>query len=108
MIARMYVIRDVKSELYGKPFLFVNDAMAMRSFGHAVTGADQAMSDHAEDFVLYFIGTYDDVSGLVTPNDPIRIVGGVEMVRQRGIDKQRMAELQAEIDKLNGESEGHA
>lgn len=106
MPAKMYSIRDVKAELFGKPFLFVNEAMATRAFMHAVSGADNSMSDYPDDFVLYYLGEWDDHAGLIKSNDPVRVISGLEVLHLSRQKAALIGDLQKQIDLIeNGDDE---
>lgn len=78
---RMIAVRDAKSQLYSHPMFMVTDAQAVRAFGDAVNGKDSVYSAHPEDYRLVCLGTFDDVSGVITPlADPLELVRGDNLV----------------------------
>jgi hypothetical protein len=102
---KMYTIRDATTELFfGRIFLFENDAHAIRVFKDVVTNKDDPMGQHPDDYTLYYVGTYDDSDGIPMGEDPRRVITGVEAVRQRGFDLEKLQELNKEIEaiKKNG------
>ena len=102
-LMKMYTIRDATTELFfSRIFLFENDAHAIRVFKAGVTNADDPMSEHPDDYTLYYVGTYADTDGIPMGEDPKRIMTGNEAVIQRGIDKDRLDALHAEIDAIKG------
>lgn len=67
---------DSASRLFGQPFFVPATAAAVRSVGDETNraAADNALYQHPEDFELYHIGDYDDVSGALIPISPVVLV----------------------------------
>jgi len=59
---------DSASALYGQPFFVPATAAAIRSVRDEANraAADNPLYQHPEDFEVFHIGDYDDVSGLLT------------------------------------------
>lgn len=75
----MYCIRDNLAEIFNKPFTQVNDYTAIRAFTTAIES-----EPHKDDYSLYKLGEYDDVSGEIIPKDtPERIFSGLEVKATR-------------------------
>lgn len=64
-IVALYTVKDTKAESCVAPFAFRNDAEAIRAFGDSVSKGDTPLSTHAEDFFLYRVGTFNQVSGQI-------------------------------------------
>lgn len=65
----MYAIRDVKTA-FMQPFIAINHQSAMRGFHMDLVnakGSNSMMGFAPEDFDLYYIGTFDNDSGVVSP-----------------------------------------
>lgn len=69
MQLKMYSIYDQKVEAYLNPMFFRSNGEALRAFMDEVGRQDSAMNAHPEDYVLYFIGVWDDDNGLVVGTD---------------------------------------
>lgn len=54
---------DRASELFGRPFFVAAVGQAVRSFTDEVNRKDSDFFKHPDDFDLYHLATYDDVSG---------------------------------------------
>ena len=108
MLIEVYCIRDEKQEGFGRPFFVTNEAMAHRAFEQAVSGGDKMMSEYPDDYVLYAIGIWDDVSGVFTGQDPNRVMNGFEALRNYRLREDRVVALQKEIDAMKGNGVDHA
>lgn len=75
----MYAIRDMKSS-WLIPSCEQNDQVAIRNFRHACMSAESVLHTHPDDFVLYRIGTYDNLIGAVLPEEPVRLVSALEVL----------------------------
>jgi hypothetical protein len=64
MLLQMYSIRDAKSEAYHAPFMSHNVRDGMRRFHRILTEAE-IFKGYEEDYSLYHIGSFDDMSGEV-------------------------------------------
>lgn len=85
MKQQLCVVRDVKSELYGRPFFVPSTGMAIRSFDDEVNrdAPDNVMHQHPGDFALFHIGEYDEAFGLVTSLEcPVLLIEGMQVIRK--------------------------
>lgn len=62
-----YVIYDNKAKIYNKPFFFVNDSVALRAAQDLVNDRNTDVHSHPEDFTLWRVGSYDDVTARFEP-----------------------------------------
>lgn len=69
MVLKVYSIRDSKGEKYFPPFYKTTHGEAERDFTTAARDAKSTISLYPEDFDLYYLGTYDDESGKLSPLD---------------------------------------
>lgn len=100
MRMNVYTVRDSQSEAAMRPVFFERDAVAIRSFKLSVTNADDPMANAPDDYILYRIGEYDDETMLIKGYDPVRLIGGLEAIADRAIDKEKIEALQKEIKAL--------
>lgn len=70
MIKSVCAVFDVKGMLYSNPFYAVNNAVAIRDFTAACSDSSSALFRNPEDYSLFQLATFDDVSGLFTPLVP--------------------------------------
>lgn len=71
----VYAALDRKAGAYGGPLVFANDDMAKRAMAEVALRGDRNldMVKYADDFDMYHVGYFDDVTGIVTPAD-VRLV----------------------------------
>jgi len=69
MLLNMYSIYDSKSKVYSKPFYCLNQDIALRSIVDLLTNGDSDPRRHPEDFHLYYIGEFDDSTGVIISCD---------------------------------------
>lgn len=69
MELRVYSIRDSKAEIFNQPFFQKTDAEAQRSFAQLIRDPKSTINQFPEDYDLYFLGTYDDQTGVIKSMD---------------------------------------
>lgn len=67
MVQKMYSVRDSKAEFYERPFLQHTHAEAQRSFASIARDPQNPIGKNPEDFDLYYLGEYDNVTGKLDP-----------------------------------------
>lgn len=77
MIKGIYTIRDEASTLYMDLQVSVNNDVAIRNFDYAMAHTD-IMSFRPEDFSLWYLGDYDDVTGIIEAKPPKILKRGVK------------------------------
>jgi len=80
----VFAARDAAAKLYGQPFFSVSEQTAIREFGAAVRSpgtpdAPNTLHTHAEDFILYELGTFDDETGSFDSHAPRQVARAVEL-----------------------------
>lgn len=74
-------IRDIKQEIYGTPVVFLNEAVARRTFKDEVNNPQSSFSRHPEDYQLFVLGHFFEISGLVVPvQAPVYVCAGSDLV----------------------------
>lgn len=81
---KIYSIFDEKAEIFSTPFFQQNDAMAIRSFQDLANDPNSTVHKHPEDYKLYEIGHFEDLSGLIVPIDPPRFIINAQLNLQLG------------------------
>lgn len=66
----IYSVFDRKANVFARPFVSPNDAMAARSFLAARQDSTTEIHKFPEDFTLYRLGTFDDDAGVVAGIHP--------------------------------------
>lgn len=69
MKRKVYTIRDSKAEIYNEPFMQHTHGEAERTIKSLLNKKDNQISLHPEDYDLYYLGEYDDNTGLYSPLD---------------------------------------
>lgn len=65
----IFSVFDLKSGLYGRPFVAAATGVAIRQFTDEVnrSEAENLLYHHPADFDLYHVGNFDETTGLVNP-----------------------------------------
>lgn len=66
MISGLYAIKDTKT-VFWKPFVHHNDLSAQREFANLVNSNNELVASNVDDFELWKLGTYNDVTGAILP-----------------------------------------
>jgi len=81
MLLRVYSIRDAKAEVYNQPWFAKTHGEAERNFTQLTRDQKSQVSQFPEDYDLYYLGTYDDQTGMVeslgTPQHMIKAIAVV-------------------------------
>lgn len=81
MQLKAFSIRDSKGEIFHPPFYKKTHGEAERDFAQLVQDEKSTIAKFPEDFDLYFVGTYDDNSGLFSALDtPQHITKAVTVI----------------------------
>ena len=80
MRLNIYSIYDTASGAYMRPFYMNSDGQAIRAFSDLAQDAEHEIGRHPEDYTLYRIGTFDDNTGKLHPEDPSSIATAMAMV----------------------------
>lgn len=72
MKMKMYSVFDSKISAFSRPFYSFKDASAIREFSDAVNHVDpnNQWNKHPEDFQLFCLGEFDDITGEIIPSLP--------------------------------------
>jgi len=70
MIMQIFSIFDKKTAIYSKPFYCLTMAEAIRTFGDAVNEPESPFFKHPEDYDLWQIGRFEDITGIIDKMDP--------------------------------------
>ena len=84
MNVQLFTIYDIKSEAHLPIFSMRNKGEALRAFESTVKDKDNKnnqIAQYPSDYVLKLIGSFDDLSGVITPIEPHQILAtGTEFV----------------------------
>ncbi|AXH71838.1 MAG: nonstructural protein [Microviridae sp.] len=81
-------VRDSAMGAYMRPFFVPSTGMAVRSFSDEVNrkGEDNAIASHPEDYEIWHVADFDDVSGAFVSPD----VGCVRLARAKDLVKEAL------------------
>lgn len=82
MMLKMFSVYDVKARAFAQPFYFAEKGQAIRAFISAVNDDKTMLSKYPEDYMLYFIGTFDDSTAELTFNNPVELLGTAKEFKQ--------------------------
>lgn len=71
MILKCYSVYDRKTLTYMPPFYAPTDGAAIRIAGDAANDPNSNLGRHPNDYVLFFVGEYDDQNGLLKACTPL-------------------------------------
>lgn len=63
MILSVVAMFDKKARAFAQPFFVAHTDVAVRTFKQAANTPDHQVCLHAEDFSLFYLGTFDDTNG---------------------------------------------
>lgn len=71
---KMFAIYDKKSVAYNLPLFFLQKGQAIRAFEDAVNDPQSPFYKHPEDYCLFEIGEWNDITGIVNPlSNPVPV-----------------------------------
>lgn len=69
----MFAIYDTKAECYNPPFFMPKKEMALRAFNDLANDGNTNISRHPEDYILYELAEFDDITGEVKSRLPVSL-----------------------------------
>ena len=81
---KVYQIVAVKDELaegYLQPTFVAKKEEAIRIFAWQINN-NKIWKDNSADFSLYHLGTFDETTGTIIGNNPVKITGGRAVLRR--------------------------
>lgn len=79
MMSKAYCLYDSKLEAYLTPFFAPNRGVAMRHFADLVANEDHPFGKHPEDYTLFELGDFDDVTAMFNASAPASICNGLDL-----------------------------
>lgn len=70
---KLYAIKDTKGA-FEAPFIAINDAVATRTIKSYINSGKDVHSQFPEDFELWYLGDYDELTGNLSPKQIAFIV----------------------------------
>lgn len=78
-----YTVLDRGVSAFLPVFWCRNAGEAIRSFSDAVMDGQHQFAKHPDDYILYFVGEFDDASGKLVGVEPMRLLGAREVINER-------------------------
>lgn len=79
---RCYSVFDRKSLIFSPPFYSQTDGSAVRALTDGVSDVNSAIGAHPADYVLFYVGNYDDQKGLLTAVSPlVHVIDAIALVK---------------------------
>lgn len=81
MKLKIYSIKDLAAQAYGRPMFFQTTGLAHRSFADEVNRADDnnMLHKHPADFELYHIGDYNEDDASFETHAPVLVVRALDV-----------------------------
>lgn len=76
MHLQIYAIYDMKAKAYLQPFYMHNGEMATRDFTNIVNDPQTRVGRNPEDYQMFHLGQFDDITGELSPQPPMLIASG--------------------------------
>lgn len=86
MLHKIFCIHDAKASAYLPPFFLHSEGMAARAFYDMVVDTEHAFGKHPEDYTLFYIGEYSDLTGEIESKTKKSLGNGVDFLDKQGID----------------------
>ncbi|WNK13161.1 MAG: nonstructural protein [Microvirus sp.] len=67
MKTQLFCIYDIKAQAFLQPFFSATLLTGQRAFTDACNDANTLFYKHPEDYTLWHIASFDDTSGIITP-----------------------------------------
>lgn len=94
MKLKAYSLYDAKAKAFLPPHFYTNTGMALRQFSDLCNENTSVVYRHPEDYVLYYVGDYDDEDAKYIQKTPLEVVGTALEYRQaEKIDLGKMIEI---------------
>lgn len=78
MKLQMFAVLDQAVGAFLQPFFSRAKGEAIRSFSDAVNDKEHMFFRHSTDYVLFFLGEFDDSSGIFVGVEPVRVLAARE------------------------------
>lgn len=82
---KFYTIYDSKAGYYNRPFLVRTKGEALRLFQQAANDTTTSLGQYPEDYILFEIGTFDDLSGIIAHENHISLGKAIDYKRSNPV-----------------------
>lgn len=96
----MYSLYDSAAEAYMRPFFFLTDGQAIRSFEDICMDATHEVAKHPECYSLWKIGYFQDNNATLIQNESISCLSRAHEViaQKRKVDKEQLDAFEAGLN----------
>lgn len=77
---KIFTIYDSKAKAYLQPFFSKTEGTAIREAKMIANQEGHQFNSYAEDYSLFYIGEYDELSGKISSENPVHIVNILHLV----------------------------
>lgn len=85
MILSIFSVRDSAVEAFMQPFFSPTRGAAIRSLTEVINDPKHEFHKNAKDYALYYLGTFDDANGVITPPEgvvPVPIIACIDLMNK--------------------------
>lgn len=89
MLWKLYSVLDLKAGFFKPPFCARSNGEAIRMLAEAARDPDTQLAQYPDDFALYELATFNDVTGAIDPIAPGHVCGVAQLLpRPRPVDTE--------------------
>lgn len=86
-VYQIVAVKDELSEAFLSPIFVSKKEEGIRSFSWQINN-NKIWKDNAADFSLFHLGTFDEISGTIIGNNPVKICGGRSVLRREETEQE--------------------
>ena len=75
VLMKICSVYDAKVGAYAQPMFCQSAGQALRTFQDIANDKEHPIGQHPEDYTLFELGTWDEVSGVITPHPARKALG---------------------------------
>lgn len=96
---KLFSVRDAAGAMYAPIFAFETEELAKRAVADTIIKGDSMIAMHPEDFALYHLGYFNNVTGVIRPVEVPELVVQCSSISQAILKKvqQNKDKEQAEV-----------
>lgn len=76
---KIFTIFDSKAKAYLQPFFSRNSGTAIREITSVINNNEHPFSTNSEDYGLFELGEYDELTGKINANPPVHVINLIEL-----------------------------
>lgn len=99
MILKAYSIYDRAARAYAQPFFAPSDGVAVRMVDATARDPSTNLARYPQDYMLYWVGSFDDQEGMFTRGDPVQIASVVGLLSEEQGDRSNDERVNVEETK---------